>query len=245
MTRGREELLSGYIDGALGADDRREVEEWLASDPSLAQEVARLRAHDQLLREALMAEVPEEADEETLRRFGIDPARAPTKVQASKPANDNFGRWAWPALGAVAAAFGLFLVVEPRRAAPPPQQNAFAQAMEATPSLQQASLPDGSKVSPVLTFAAADGRFCREFQLKSAKSGHSREGIACRNASGAWQTVALAARAGGIPKGDKIDVAEGADTSGLDTAYSRLGGSDPLSAEREKQLIRGHWKTQK
>jgi anti-sigma factor RsiW len=242
MTREREELLTGYIDGALDADEQKQVEEWLASDPSLAKEVARLRSHDRLLRDALMAEIPDETDDETLRRFGIEPLRPAAKVQGSNAANDNVRRWGWPALGAVAAAFGLFLVAEPRHAPLPSQPDAFAQAMEVTPSLQRASLPDGSEVSPVLTFAAADGRFCREFQLRGAKSAASREGIACRDASGAWQTVAVAAPVGAIDKGDKIEVAEGADTSGLDAAYRRLGGSDPLSAAREKQLISGHWK---
>lgn len=242
MTPEQEELLSGYIDGALSAADEKRVEEWLASDPSLAEELGRLRGHDELLRNALFAEVPEETDEETLRRFGTGsevPVRQAAKV---KPANDNIRRWAWPALGAVAAAAGVFLLVEPHRPPSATRSDAFANAMEVTPSLQEASLPDGSRVSPVLTFAAADGRFCREFQLSAAQAAQSHQGIACRDAAGGWQTVAIAAPGGELQHGDKIEVAEGADTSGLDAAYGRLGGSDPFSAAREKQLISGHWK---
>ena len=249
----REEMVSAYLDGALNADESAEVEALIASDPAFAEMVARLRDNDRLLHAALTAAVPEVADAATLRRFGIAPAAtAPaakpsaTAPSAKPAANDNLRRWLWPgALTAIAASAAVVMLGQPRQVQAPWQTAQFAAALERTPSLQAASLPDDASVSPSLSFAAGDGRFCREFKLTAKAAAQSRDGIACRGAGGEWQAVALIAPAGSRPTGNSIEVAAGADGGALDPAYRRLAASDPLGAERERELIASHWQKKK
>lgn len=233
--------MSAYLDGALSADQTAEVEAMIAADPAVAETLSRLRDNDRLLRAALSDAVPDVADFATLRRFGIEPPASARPAAA----NDN-RRWLWTGLGAaVAASLALFLAVPRPPVAQPWQTAQFAHALEATPSLQTASLPDDASISPTLSFAAGDGRFCREFKLTAKTAADSRDGIACRGAGGEWRAVALVAPAGALAAGNSIEVASGADPAALDAAYRKLAASDPLPAAEERALIAVHWPAKK
>lgn len=240
MSPSDEELLSAYLDGMLGEVDAARVEQMISADPALAVELDRLRANDKLLRAAMRAAVSDDVHADDLRRFGLAAAPAAAAPE-TRAANDNRRTWTWAGAAAIAASAALFLFLQPRGAEDPWQTAAFATALETTPSLQQASLPKGAILTPRLTIVAADGRFCREFEITAKDSEHNRDGLACRSASGAWQAVALAAPAGGLGDATRIEVAGGPDGSNLDAAYQRLRASDPLPADQERALIARHW----
>jgi hypothetical protein len=51
--------------------------------------------------------------------------------------------------------------------------SSFDAALDTTPSGRIAALDDGTKLTPVLSFRAGDGRYCREFSLGSGAAGGS------------------------------------------------------------------------
>lgn len=236
----RETRIMTYIDGAMSEEEMLAFEAEMEGDEALAEDVARLMRNDDLLREAFAGPVDQGVDDALLARMGLsDPSTAPSATPAP-PANDNppFWRgWKLPLGGALAASLAIvlaFSLQSPRDAG----EVAFASAMDGLPSGQSAQLADGSEVSPILTFASADGRFCREFSL-AAETGNG-SGIACRD-DGAWAVVALTDGSPDIASMDDIVLASGASESSLDAAYESLGASDPFDSAREQQLIDGDW----
>lgn len=234
----RAEWISAYLDGALDPAAMAEFEQALASDPALAADMARLLENDELLRAAFDAPMQADVDADLLARMGLaEPEVEPATRPAAANDNPPFWRgWRLPAAGAVAAALALAITVG-LPAGPAPVQ--FGPALDTTGSGQLAVLENGSELTPVLSFAAADGRFCREFSLSNA--GAAGKGIACRDATGTWQVEALDPGATPLADNAGIALAAGAGSAALAGVYDRLGAGDPLPLEREEDLIAAGW----
>jgi hypothetical protein len=117
----REQMLSGYLDDALSADERARVDQWLASDPDLAGELDQLRE----LRAALQAIGRAGSHLKLESGFAdrvVDAAVARAQAEglsedhpllrlAEQPTPSRRGRsldWRWPAsLAALAASIAL------------------------------------------------------------------------------------------------------------------------------------------
>lgn len=231
--RDRDEWISAYLDGALDAADTAQFEQVLDSDPVLAADLARVLDNDTLLRAAFDSPMQDDSDAELLARMGLAPPDQPAA------ANDNppFWRsWRLAAGGAIAAALALAVTVGVPGG---PTGAQFGPALDATASGQLAVLDDGTRLTPVLSFAAADGRFCREFSLSGSAAGG--KGIACRERRGGWRVEALEPGATRLADSAKIMPAQGAGSATLDAAYDRLGAGDPLSQDQEQRLIAAQW----
>lgn len=251
------ERLSAYLDDALDPDDRAALEAELAADPVLAAELARLRGNDGLLREAFA--MPGEDAAAARMREAI---AAATAGRSAAPTADvvDLGavrerrratgqsptqRWAWPTAAAATLVLGLFVgnrIHAPggEPTGPIATSAAFDTALDRTPSSRSASVRTG-RVTPVLSFAAGDGRFCRQFVL--AGQPDEKAGIACRDARG-WTIEALAPHKPGKASEQGYETAAGPENDGLDVAYSRLKGGDPLDGAAEQRLIRDRWRRQ-
>lgn len=244
---GREELIAGWLDHALDPADKARFEAELARDPALAAQVAAWRDNDALLREAFSAPIRQGVDDALLRRMNLE--RPVPRLVASRPdpapevraANDNprWRTWLRPRLavplgGLVAAGLALAVLLPGQ---PSAGQDALSLAMTQLPSGEARALPDGSLVTPALSFAAADGRFCREFAISGRAAA---TGIACKGANG-WSVEARSEGAATTADPGRIGVASGRDGTGLDAAYARLGAGDPLSAADERALIAAGW----
>lgn len=242
----RDELelrISAFLDGVMEPQDLRAFEAQIEADPALAARVEQMLGNDALLQEAFSAPIEQGVDDALLERMGLAPAlpqvidlSARRAAKTGSAANDNAGgwtRWRIPLGGALAAGLALALMLDTRSSS---EQGGFAAAMETLPSGQVASLDDGISVKPLLTFRAGDGRYCREFSLGSGG------GIACRESGGGkWRVEALDAAATSLGEAGEIELAAGADGSGLDAAYARLDASDPLGQTAEAALISGKW----
>jgi hypothetical protein len=93
-----------------------------------------------------------------------------------------------------------------------------------------------TRVSPLYTVAAADGRLCRAFRM--TRGGRSFEGAACREGE-AWRTVVVAAAptsAGGFAQ------AGSPEPPAVTAAVDGLGPGAPLSAADEARLIARGWR---
>lgn len=240
----RSETIAAYFDGAMSEAEMLDFEEAMARDPALANEVAQFGANDALLREAFDAPMQAGVDQALLERMGLaerNSAHQPNATPTAAPvaANDNppfLQRWRWPIGGAIAASLALIALLQTGQQ--PAGRDGFAVALDETPSSVAAKLADGRTITPRLTFAARDGRYCREYLVTA--DGRSETGIACRS-KGDWAVEALAAGGEALPGQDQIVSAAGAETAKLDAAYARLGASDPLDAASEGRLIAGKW----
>lgn len=235
-TPDRDQWISAYLDGALDQAGMAAFEAALETDPALAADMARLVENDSLLRAAFDPPMQTEPDDALLARMGLTEPLSPAPVAA----NDNppFWRgWRLTAASAMAAALALAVTLSlPGDQAPMP----FGRALDATASGEVAVLEGGAELTPLLTFAAADGRFCREFSLGGATS--SGNGIACRQGPGSWQVEALDPAAARLADSTQIVLASGASSGALEAAYDRLNAGDPLTREREQSLISSDWR---
>jgi len=248
--------ISLWLDHALSEEESAEFELWLESDPQFAEEVARMqesapryRGNDATLRSALPADEP--VPEALMARLGLtipspaaesDREQTPSNVVDIATARTRRARLfqpQWLAAGAIAASIALGIVMIPGAGVSDPFGSArFQSAMMQTPSQGVASLDDGKTVRPSLSFAAADGRWCREFGLADGKS--VQTGVACKTSKG-WTVEGLVD--GGTTQDGygAFRTAGGADPTALDAVYKRLGASDPLSGDQEKALIAKAW----
>lgn len=182
MPLSREERLAAWLDGELHGTELEAFEAELAADPELRTLADEWGANDALIAGAFapVAEAP--IDAAMLERLGlVEPA--PIVVPPPPPslaANDNAPWWkrhALPLGGAIAASLAAALVLATRGGSP--DRDPLSLALDRTPSLASAELPDGRKITPALTARAADGRWCREF----GDSG--KVALACRDTKGA------------------------------------------------------------
>lgn len=229
MTQSREERLAAWLDGELTGEDLTAFEAELSTDPELAALAEEWRANDSLITGAFAPMVEAPIDQAMLARLGLADRPAP------QAANDNPPWWkrhALPLGGAIAASLVAVLVVAPRGTSD--TRDPLSLALDRTPSLAQADLPDGRKIKPMLTAQAADGRWCREFGDGSSVA------VACRDGKGLW---IIEAKGKGAAPADNTEfaVASGADDAALDAAQSRLKLADPLDAGAERALIAKKW----
>jgi negative regulator of sigma E activity len=239
-----DERIAAWLDGTMPEAEAARFEAELDSNPALAEQLASWQKNDDLLRAAYNAPIDQGVDDALLARMGLaEPAVAAKPVPIAANDNPAWRRWAIPLGGALAASIALAVLLtgNPMSGGPKNGSEAqLAQAMDQLPSRGETALSDGGKVSPVLSFAAADGRFCREFTVTGgAQSGG---GIACKDASG-WKIEARTGSGAQSVDPGKIGTASGQDGGGLDSAYARLGASDPLTADAEARLIASGWKT--
>lgn len=241
------ERLSAYLDGQLSEDDVRELEARLAHEPKLAKQLEAFRNVDSALRAPFDRLLSEPIPDRFLQLLGgsetevatpaaaqiIDFADAKAR-RAPKPAASF---WAsWPARGALAASFvaGLFAITQLQPGTS--SEQGIETALNEAPSGTAVRLSSGATLKPRLSFAAKDGRFCREFDVSG------QTGIACRKADG-WTIEAKVKSSASATEGAEqgFATASGAGTA-LDPVYDRLGAGEPLDPARERDLIKRGWK---
>lgn len=191
------EMLAAYADDQLDGAERAMVEQALAQDPALAQEVAthralraRLVAHfapilEETLPESLTRALKAPPAPQTATVVSIETARARRREREARSPNPEpmskvpaRPRWAVGAGIALAACVALAVVIG--RPAMVPASNyaapELAQALDSRLSGEQG----GSGPQVLLSFADATGAVCRGF------AGSQASGIACHDAHG-WR----------------------------------------------------------
>ena len=225
-------LLSMYIDNELDAERTIALVTRLQRDASLRARLTSMEANDAALRRLVKgkASVPEHL--------------APLVKADNVTIMPSARNWIHPAGVALAAGFAVVvaLVGSLNRADvfnPMTMDPQLASALEHSPS--QATgwerLENGRDFRSVLTFPAADGRWCREFLLAQDES-HWR-GVACRD-SGKWESQVVGSevfleqetqyRPAGA--GDSEQVARFIDETAADVA---------LGPQQEAALISSGW----
>jgi anti-sigma factor RsiW len=222
----REARLSAWLDGAL---DRAEADAFameMAADPALARMAEDWRNNDRRIATALTDSGKRPLSRAVRALFEPSAANDNPPFWRSRPAR----LWSGLALGAVAAA-AIAVMVSPR----PTPLDPLSRALDRTPSLASATLPDGRRIVPALTVQAKDGRWCREYRDGSAVA------LACRDTAGRWHDEGRGAGEAPGAASNEIAVASGADDAVLDSTFQRLGTGDALDAKAEAKLISARW----
>lgn len=247
----KEDRVSAYLGGAMTPTEAAAFELEMEGDAELIAIVERWQRNDALLKQAFSTPEAEQVSPALLDRLGLGDAPAESNVIAlnipepspAKAHNDNVPspqrRWAIAgsiaASVAVAIAVGSFWNAKPEGIGSEPQ---FQTALNGSTSGTSVALNDQKKLTPILSFKAEDGRFCREFALEG--NGGGEQGVACKTGN-TWVIEALVKGGGTLPSNNEIRTAGGQDAASLDAAYSRLGAGDPLNRENEMQAISKGW----
>lgn len=239
------ERLNAYLDRQLPPDEALAFEAELATNPALVKQLEALRAVDEALRAPFDAKLNEAIPERFLRAL-----QEPVEQVVQQPAEIlNFSEakarrdavqsspkrslWAsWPARGAIAASVAVGLIAVTQLQPSQSKSEAIEVALNETPSGISTKLAGGETLTPQLSFAARDGRYCREFDLAAETS------IACRSGK-SWRiegSVKSVART----NNDRFATATGSGEA-LDATYARLGAGDPLDKTQERAVIARKW----
>ncbi|GMM60224.1 anti-sigma factor family protein [Novosphingobium pituita] len=227
------EMLAAYADDQLDGAERAMVEQALAQDPALAQEVAthralraRLVAHfapilEETLPESLTRALKAPPAPQTATVVSIETARARRREREARSPNPEpvskaraRPRWAVGAGIALAACVALAVVIGRPAIVPASNYAApeLAQALDSRLSGEQG----GSGPQVLLSFADATGAVCRGF------AGSQASGIACHDAHG-WR---LERRFPGV--------------TAQEGAYRQAGSTDPkLMAAMQDMAVGG------
>ena len=234
------ETLMAYADGELDAETRRAIEDEMAIDPQLAQEIERHRAMRAEVGGAFAGVLDEPVPDRLLR--------AAKKAAPQSPATEVEPRrqWTWREWGSVAASLligvlagramlqepdterGLFVTgVDGRVIA----GGALAQALS-----EQLSSQDGANVDIGLSFRAKSGEYCRTFTTTQQRT---LAGLACRGPQG-WQ-VPMLMETQPASAGEMRTASSGLPSALLDQVDARMLG-EPLDAEGERAARDAGWR---
>lgn len=170
-----QETLMAYADGELDEQTRREIEAEMATDPQVAQEVAKHRALRADVGQAFAGVLTEQVPDRLLRT-------------AKKTQGAPRRQWSWPEWTSVAASlvigvFGAYLALRPDRAsgiiASSADGRIVASGALAHALSNQLSSQDGAAIDIGLSFRAKSGEYCRTF---AAITSDTVIGFACRDA---------------------------------------------------------------
>lgn len=217
-----DELLSAYLDNALDAATRARVEHALDADPGARLRLENMRQADQALRNAMPPRGGDNFEAMLQERLA--------GRSAAPGAWSGFLPW-----GVAASLAGLMVgYLLPRMdtgKGPEVLSATLARALDTRRS--GAPVNDGMQV--LLTFQAADGRYCRLFRAGEADA--MGEGLACRDDS-KWKLTAWDASAP-----ESVDGFRTAGASALvDGVMVVLGGKPAMEADEEDVVIKDGWR---
>ena len=225
-------LLSMYIDGELDAERTISLAGRLKHDPALRARLSAMENNDRLIRK-LYASHSNESARELAALIKAD------NVAIFKPVT----RWRELAAGAVAASVmavvALSLTTGQSTFNPMTMDRELAQALEHSPSRASGwePLDNERDFRSVLTFPAADGRWCREFMLAHDES-HWR-GVACRD-EGTWVNQVVGSEVF-LERETQYRPAGAGDTEKVARFIDETAADVALGPQQEAALIASGW----
>lgn len=256
------EQLNAYLDGELSQAASSALEERMAREPALRKFLDTMRGVDSELSTDLGAvptTPPSDALLAAVKTFAAaqsgDVAAAPGNIVAFEPRRTERSAgskpWQMPLAAAVAlcvGAGGMWIVQSQQMRDSQFASVAIADgvAVKGSPlqiALESAASGDVStagaeKIRPILSFAAKDGRFCREFESFGAQG--SVVGVACKGSRG-WTMEVLLAAAAHAPDETQYAPASGFNAKALDDVVAQLMDGQPMSAEDEAAARAKAW----
>ena len=254
--------IAAFVDGELSSADADRIARVLVSDVDARVVADRIRATNDALKAAFAAPMDEQIPDAIFRtvaeqdRGGAGPSNrsatvTPLRRHRDRSRSGGNRRWMPMALAACIAlvvGFGTGGVLLPETAGPltsgdAPSGGALHAALETLPSGTVSS--DG--IQPMMTFADADGRLCREFEATGVLPGELGFGIACRTAADIWHveilvTAPMVSPSHDLGTSDRPTIlASGPGPDALDAMLDALGAGPRMTVAEEAQLIAEGW----
>lgn len=259
--------LMAYMDGELSPSRNRELESELAQSPELRQQLERLRAADTLLTDSLTHTSKRTARPDTMaliddlaNKLGNQTAQPINNLVTLKTQTQNTRSiWKRPFMPqAIAASVALLvgfslgnlttksdsgagMTTEYAMGTVSPHSPLY-QALETSASQEAVrfGVENEASATPLTTFRAEDGIFCREFSTSAPEGGS--HGIACRKNSG-WRIKAVVATAPArTSETDMFITASDSTADPISTMIMTMMEGDALSLSDEADAINGDWK---
>lgn len=254
-----DEALSAWLDGELPQAEADRLTERLASEPALAHRLEAMRSADGQVRDAFAAVDDAPMPQSVLDLLQLEQRSAPAQDAASNVVPFP-RRMVQPFLqapvaiaAAVALAAGFFVSGQLRDGTLPggPAESLYAGAIPAGSGLhalfetgesgRTMRLADGRSGQPLLTFADADGAWCRQVAIGGNAAG-TVHAVACRR-DGQWHTEVLSIDRQAVP--DPAGPYQLASTTAPPAVSgvidSLIGAGAPLDAPAESALIESGW----
>lgn len=240
-----DEIVMAYVDGELDESVRAAVDAALATDPELAQRIARQRTLRERLRREFDPVLQEQIPERLLAAAQSRSARA--RPAGAIPLRQRPTRlWSWPQWSAMAASLIIGVLIAPllwRRPVETPlgmrdgqllATGTLARALSEQLASNQAA---GAPVHIGVSFLSRDGSYCRTFVLheKSALAG-----LACYQ-QGGWRLQAAAATADLSSAPGGYQTAASSLPSAIEQVVSQLIVGEPLDASAETAARAKGW----
>jgi negative regulator of sigma E activity len=239
-----EETLSAYADGEVDAATRAALEAALATDPQLAQRLARARALRARVRDAFTPVLEEPVPERLLAALHAA-APGPRMGNVVPLRQRPRARWSWPQWGAMAASLVVGVLLGPFLLRPSAPLETSGGRVLASGLLSRAltqqlasTQPPGAPVMIGVSFHARSGGYCRTFVLRETQL---LAGLACREGP-AWQVVALAESAAPGAAGGGYAQAASSLPPAVARTLDELIAGEPLDAAAETAARERGWK---
>ena len=254
------EDLMAYADGELSALERARIEKLAASDSDIEAEIALYRASrarfarafnapvDEDIPEALRAlveqsqSVSEQVAEPASHAAGARRAPIATPRPWRRPEPAELFRMAASILvivlaGALGYGVGVGVLGSDDEGVSLAGLIADGSSQARALSAPAAEIAAGSALQPRVSFIAADGRACREFDV--SEGGAAATGVACRAEDG-WRIEIL--RAAPMSGDDGIRIASAGTGAEIEAVLDQLGAGRILDAEGEACAARAGWR---
>ena len=243
MTPFSDEMLSAYLDGEADEALSARIEQAAGENEELAMRLERMAAGDGALRDAadallgptpprLLAAVEAPAGAEVIE----------LRPRARRPAPSfNWAQLAAAGVSALIIGGVAGSMLKPGGqplvggTGPDLAVNAqLARALSTARSGEPAEV-DGGIVRVALSFRAADGRLCRQFDL--AGQGDAASGLACKGAKD-WRIEGWVKRP---PSATGYQMAAGPEDSPINAVADKLGVAETLDASGETRAMKDGW----
>ena len=244
--------LGAYLDGELLPKDRERLEERLTREPRLAKRLERMRSGDEAVRGYYGAIDDRPLPARVMELLGQGPATAApegTVVPFPRRAARSFLQYPVAIAASVALIAGYLVAGLMQPTGQPDARGTYARHVEPGSELERLletgvgpapqTFADGSGARVLLTFADADGHYCRHVRVDGGSG--SMQGLACRQ-DGGWRMEAAAFGDSEL-RGGIYQPASSSAAAAITTAIdARIGDREPLDAEAEALLISSGWK---
>lgn len=247
-SRVTDEELIAFLHGELGEEACAAVEAAMAADRSLAGRAERLAEQDEQIRQAFAPILDADVPERLSAIVASGPIGADVIDLAAVRSKRRGAGWGLPQLGAIAASLvlGLFighsLLYNSESAPDDALLIAADEGLRMNPGVQTvlSQSPSGravkvgglGDVDVAITFAANDGRLCRQFALKAAS--RTDDAVACRDGK-EWRLEVLGHRPESI---GEMRTAGGDAAPAVVSAVDELISGESLVGEAEARALR-------
>ena len=242
-----DEQISAFLDGELDEAATEALARAVEADEALAARVERLGAANKAY-VAAMSEIDRRPLSPGVEKILSAPPTAQV-IQFRPKAIAGFlteHRAIAASLLCAAAVWGLSSTLVSKSVdpmAPGPDGTILASspihnALEGGSTGEVVKVAAGTTVTPRLTFASADGNFCRQFEVSAP--GGTTSAIACREGA-AWRTQ-VAVFGGPRSNPNDFQTASGARSPALEAFIDQHISGAPLTAAEEMDAIREGWR---